>query len=163
MMVTCLTEWTVRVDVDAGLRGQGADPEIVRRRSPLLVERTEALLPEAGALLRPQVFYREFAVAGRRDGHILLDSGSLACGPRVTDCLGSAQVLVVVVCTVGPQLEDRVNEMIAKQPLDAVILDGIGNASVEALGNEAIRHFGDVGECGAESVGRGRSGLRRFR
>ena len=50
-----LTDWELLLDEDAVLRGQGADPAIIRQRSPRLVQMATRALEEGRSLLQPQV------------------------------------------------------------------------------------------------------------
>ena len=46
-------------DVDAVLRGQGAEPRAIRKRSPRLVDLAERALEEAQPLLKPRTLFLE--------------------------------------------------------------------------------------------------------
>ena len=52
-----LREWDLQIDVDGVLRGQGADPAIIRSRSPRLVACAEQALEEGLQYLQPAVAY----------------------------------------------------------------------------------------------------------
>jgi hypothetical protein len=51
-------------DVDAVLRGQGADASILRARRPTLVKVAEEARRESISLLHPKVVYQELEVEG---------------------------------------------------------------------------------------------------
>jgi len=56
-----------------------------------------------------------------------------------------ASELAAIVCTIGPQLERKVTDYFAHdEPLHGVLLDGIGNAAVDTLAQEACRMIGVV-------------------
>ena len=58
-------KWSItdlKLDVDAVLRGQGADPVILRKRKPRLVDIAANALDIGIDLLRPQVISRELKV-----------------------------------------------------------------------------------------------------
>ena len=53
-----MKKWQVEdlnITVDSVLRGQGADPDIIRTRSPRLIDIAEGALAEALDLLDPEV------------------------------------------------------------------------------------------------------------
>jgi hypothetical protein len=62
-------------------------------------------------------------------------------GSLLSSILPSAKELAVVVCTIGPRLEEKVACYSSrKEPMQALILDGIGSAAVDLLAQEAC-HF----------------------
>lgn len=52
-----LTNWKITISVDDILRAQGANPNILRERSPHLITVAENALKDAGELLHPFVMY----------------------------------------------------------------------------------------------------------
>jgi hypothetical protein len=57
-----MKEWIIadlNINVDAVLRGQGADPDIIRIRSPRLINIADEALAESIDLLEPEVLVRE--------------------------------------------------------------------------------------------------------
>lgn len=59
-------------------------------------------------------------------------------GSLLSSILPSAKELAVVVCTIGPRLEEKVACYFSrKEPMQALILDGIGSAAVDLLAQEA--------------------------
>jgi len=62
-----MKEWTLadlNINVDAVLRGQGADPDVIRIRSPRLINIAEEALVESIDLLEPEVLVSELEVTG---------------------------------------------------------------------------------------------------
>jgi len=55
-----LTEWDLRLDADAVLRGQGADPAIIRTRNMRLVNIAAQALEEGIPMVRPQVLFASY-------------------------------------------------------------------------------------------------------
>ena len=88
-------------DIDAVLRGQGADPGVIRARSPRLVEIAGRALEEGRALLQPQTLFRELDVEALRHERLVLDSGLFLSGELVSNHLGPAERVVLILCTVG--------------------------------------------------------------
>ena len=62
-------------DVDAILRGQGAEPGAIRARNPRLVELASRALDEARPLLEPVTVYRELNVEVLRHERLVLADG----------------------------------------------------------------------------------------
>lgn len=128
-------------DVDAVLRGQGADPEAIRRRSPRLVETAERALNEGRALLEPQTLYREMDVETLRHERLLLGDNLSLSGELVAEHLGPAARVAIILCTVGNSLETYAAEVSKDEIVFSLALNGVGSAAVEALANAACQFF----------------------
>ena len=144
-MPQALREWRVEIDLDAALRGQGADPGELRRRRPQIVKATAAAVAEAQTLLSPLVLYRELQVVQHHAGALELDTGRLECGEWLAERLADAQRLVAIVATIGPAVEDRATELFPDDPAYALALSGAGTAAVEALAAHACDRFRRLG------------------
>ncbi|MEZ5124864.1 MAG: hypothetical protein R2826_01250 [Thermoleophilia bacterium] len=136
------TDWQLDLDVDDVLRGQGADPQEMRRRNQRLVERAQAALVEAAPLLHPVVLSVTHDIAAHADDHIVLSSGArFTCGPWAAARLAPATRLVTAVCTVGESLEIEVNRRFPSDPVSGLALDGVGSAAIDRLAARACRRF----------------------
>lgn len=136
-----LTGWRVEIRLDAALRGQGADPDELRRRRPRIAEVSDAAVHEAQGLLRPLVLCRDLKIIAHHDAFLDLDAGRLACGSWLAGRLAGARALVALVCTIGPDLEDRANAIFSADPAYALALSGAGTAAVETLATDVCEHF----------------------
>jgi hypothetical protein len=128
-------------DVDAVLRGEGAEAHVLRARSPALVKVAEQAMQEGSSLLRPKVIYQEFAVKGVRHERLLLNGGQTLESKLLVQHLAAAKALCIVLCTIGEALETRVSRTWVSNTVYALALDGVGSAAVEALANAACRYF----------------------
>ena len=73
-----MKKWQVtdlNLTVDGVLRGQGADPDIIRSRSPGLVTTAEQALAEAANFLKPEVLTKEFKVIDFQHNGLVLEGG----------------------------------------------------------------------------------------
>ncbi len=134
-------DWTLALDADLVLRGQGADPAVIRGRSRALVGIAEDALAAARPLIAPAVLYRLVEVGGLRHERLALEGGAHLSGALVAQHLGSAQRVAVALCTIGPALEDLAADVIQDDPSLGLALDGCGSAAAEALANSACRYF----------------------
>jgi hypothetical protein len=130
-------------DVDAVLRGQGADPKAIRERSPRLVDLAERALEEGISLLEPSTLFRELNVETLRHERLILDDGSTLSGTLIAEHLGPADRVISILCTVGEALEVHAGEVSQENIVYGLALDGVGSAAVEALANAACKHFED--------------------
>jgi hypothetical protein len=128
-------------DVDAVLRGQGADPAVLRRRSPALVLVAEKAMQEGLALLQPQVYVSEFAVEAVRHERLLLGESRYLEGSLVLQHLMKARKVHAMLCSIGDRLEKRVSDYLPTDMVYALALDGVGSAAVEALAGGACHRL----------------------
>ena len=136
-----LEDWDLSVDVDQILRGQGADPQLVRMRSPKIVEAAEWALNEGLDLIQPRVLYESYEVEELRHEKLRLQSGSELSGKLITQHLGPASSVVIILCTIGAELERRSNEVSSEDLILGLALDGLGSAAVEILANATCNFF----------------------
>jgi hypothetical protein len=139
-----LDDWALSLDVDQVLRGQGADPDVIRERSPKLVNLAERALAEGSPSLRPRLMYQRASVDSVLHERLLLAGGSELRSKLLAQHLAGAQGIVISVCTVGPEIESMIGETLQANPALALALDGLGNAAVEELANQACKHFEDA-------------------
>jgi hypothetical protein len=128
-------------DVDAVLRGQGADASILRARRPGLVKVAEEAMQQSLSLLAPKVVYQEFILEGVKHESLLLEGGRKIDSRLLAQQLAAASKMIVILATIGIELEERVSKIWETDMVYALALDGAGSASVEALANAACLYF----------------------
>jgi len=128
-------------DVDAVLRGQGADASILRARRPRLVKIAEQARQESFSLLHPKVVYKTFEIEGVQHECLLLHDGHKMVSKLVTQQLASARWVIVILATIGMELEEHVTRTWDTDTVYSLALDGAGSAAVEALANAACQYF----------------------
>lgn len=128
-------------DVDAVLRGQGANASILRARNPRLVRVAERALQECAPLLQPRVMYEIFPTQGVKHERLLLQGGRVIQNRLIAQHMAPASKLVVILATIGEALEQHVSRIWDDDMVYALALDGAGSAAVEALANAACLYF----------------------
>ncbi len=99
-----MKKWKIddlNITMDSVLRGQGADPEIIRSRSPRLVDTAEKALAAAKKLLEPKALVKELAVTSFQHNSLELVEEKKLTSALVTRHLVGARSIFAVVCTVG--------------------------------------------------------------
>jgi hypothetical protein len=134
-------EWELDVDVDAVIRGQGADPTAIRRRSKKLLETAEQALEEGLPLLRPQVLVESIRVEGLLHDRLRLENGGLLRGELISRHLAPASEVMVVVCSIGRELEEHTAQVMESEIVRGLALYGVGSAAVELLANTACQRI----------------------
>ncbi|MEJ2601400.1 MAG: hypothetical protein P8Z00_23945 [Anaerolineales bacterium] len=136
-----LRDWDLGLDVDQVLRGQGADPVVIRKRRPALVQAAEWALKEGLPLLEPVVLTRELNVVALRHERLILKGEAFLAGSLIAQHLAGARRIIAMLCSIGEQLESVSNELFKSDPLYAMALEGVGTAAVEALGTLVCSYF----------------------
>ncbi|MGD0610851.1 MAG: hypothetical protein ABSB41_04995 [Anaerolineales bacterium] len=126
-------------DVDAVLRGQGADPAALRARRPALVQLAEQALQEGRPLIEPCVIYKEFTVQAVRHERLIFEDGGQLTGKLIAQHLAQARKVYVLLCTINTAIEQYASEKWGSSATYSLALDGVGSAAVEALANQACR------------------------
>lgn len=127
-------DWQLDIDVDMVLRGQGADPVVLRQRKPRLVAIAERAVAEGRALIEPAVVYRTVRVESLTHERLMLSGGAHLSGVLLAQHLAPAQFVTLIVCTLGPALEQRVSALLRDDASFGLALDGFGSVAAEALG-----------------------------
>ncbi|MGD2039397.1 MAG: hypothetical protein PVH11_01135 [Anaerolineae bacterium] len=135
-----LTTFDLRLTIDDVLRAQGGDPVAIRARRPAFADLAERALDEGLPLLQPRLTQRRLAVQHLLHECLALAGGAVLSGPLVTQHLASASEVVVMLCTIGLDLETRADEVMAEDMLYGLALDGVGSAAVEALAVAACHY-----------------------
>jgi hypothetical protein len=136
-----LDDWNLRLSVEDVLRGQGADPAVLRSRRPRLYEVAAQALHDGLALVHTQVLYERFLVETILHERVCLAGGGELKGKAMVQHLANAQEILAAVCTIGPELEAYATKVMETEMVRGLALYGVGSAAVEALTNAACLHF----------------------
>lgn len=138
-----LREWDLTVGLDAVLRSQGADPAVLTRRRPWVVDIAEAALEEGLRLIDPAVLMRRLRVSRVCRDLVVLDSGHELTGSLVVEQLGRVDQVVVLLCTIGARLEERLYDAADESVGYGLALDAVGSAAIAALSTAAVARLQD--------------------
>ncbi|MCK4817817.1 hypothetical protein KA005_18750 [bacterium] len=139
-----MREWQIEdlnINVDAVLRGQGANPDIIRSRSPRLVDTAEKALEVALPQLEPEVLVKELEVIAVQHNFLELEEEKKLTGALVTGHLVGARFISTAVCTVGSKIDEYASEVMEDDIVLGLAVDGVGSAAVEALANAVCREI----------------------
>ena len=145
-----LDQWKISIDANDVLRGQGADPEVILKRRPSLERTAEVALLNATSIIHPIILYEEYKITkvihDRLELQPIFDFQKKPGlhSPLVTRQLGQAQEVIVMVCTIGSELDERVGSLFRVDPLAAIAMDGVGSAAIENLAIQACNYFEDM-------------------
>ncbi len=139
--MSIITEWDYHLDVDGVLKGQNADPAIIRKRSPRLVSIAERALDEAHRIIKPVAVIEILDVLSLTHDRLELSGGHYIQGEFVPRHLMKAKQVAVAACTVSSELSRRVSEVGNKDICYALALDGAGSTAVENLASEVCKYI----------------------
>ena len=95
---------------------------------------------KSGRLLEPATVYEIYPIAKRSRRQLSFKGNGVLHGSLLPSVLPEAKELGVVVCTIGPKLEEQVTDYFNRdEPLRGVLLDGIGSAAVDSLTEETCK------------------------
>ena len=138
-----LRDWKLEITVDEVLRGQGADPAMIRERNPRLVEIAEQALSIGMPYIQPVVAYRGSKIKSLKHERLSLSEGGSLSGKTVVQLLAPARQVVLMLCTIGLDLESYASQLLVENPSLGLALDGLGSAAAGALASAACAYFGD--------------------
>lgn len=129
------------VNVDMVLRRQGADPAVIRKRRPGLIKIANQAIKEGQSLIKPMVIERSLKVLSLHGDYLELEKGFKLSGSLISHCLAPAEQVVLMVCTIGSQVEDRASSMFNEDPMLSLALDSFGTVAVEVLSIKACNYI----------------------
>jgi hypothetical protein len=128
--------------VDDILRGQGADPTIIRNRRPSLIKPAEQALNVGISKVHAVALVEKIKVLEHIHHGIQLANGMRISNPFLTQRLASADELFFAVCTIGSELEEYAYFLANSDPILALALDGLGNAVIEDVSRQVCAREG---------------------
>jgi hypothetical protein len=142
-----LDMWDLQLNIDQVLRAQGANPDNIRLRRPDLMKINEKAISIGKYFLHPRVLYRKYPVVNFIHERLEIDTGNtkpgkhILSGMLISQHLAHAQEILVMICTIGGELEDHIASLFKIDPGLAIALDGVGSAAVEELAIQACNYF----------------------
>ncbi len=132
-----LKDWDLRLDADAVLRGQGADPAVLRSRNMRLVDIAEKALTDGLPHVKPQILYETYKLESVSHNQIILEGGKILKGGFLVQQFAQVQEVIALVCSIGSELETQAAQLMETQMVRGLAMYGVGSAAVEALANAA--------------------------
>jgi hypothetical protein len=133
------TDFTLILSIDDILRGEGANPE---KKRLALVQAAEDALRLGQPLLRPVAAVHEAQISVHTHNTVVLENGAELTSPLAARFLAGAERVTIAVCTIGTELEKLATAQ--ENLVLALALDGLGNAAVEALGQQVCGRIGEL-------------------
>lgn len=123
----------ILLDVEAVLKGQGADPVVIAERKPGLIKIAQNALEIGLPLIHPETFSRPLEIISFENEKIILEGGIHILSDKIAELLKGASTAQAVICTIGDELETKSAELFRADPTLALALDGLANAAVDQL------------------------------
>ncbi|MCB2179704.1 hypothetical protein KQH54_01130 [bacterium] len=135
------TPTTIDLTVDDVLRGQGANPEIIRQRNPKFAQVAEEALQIGLSVISPQILYEWKNVDRLLHEKLILEDGQKLSGSLISQHLKKAEKVVFILVTLGAELDELVSTKMASEPVLGIALDGVGSAAAEQIANQICAEF----------------------
>lgn len=133
-MAQIYTDILLDFTADMVLRGQGADPAVVRTRRPVLVDLAQKAIDVGAGLVSPAVIHDTFSVSKDKQTGIFLNGMYALAGELISEQLAGAGRIALAIVTIGSALEEKIYQ--AGHDGDMALslaLDGLANAAVDML------------------------------
>jgi hypothetical protein len=121
------------LDIDAVLKGQGADPAIVISRKPGLLKIAQSALDLGLPLIHTDYFRDSFTIKSFQEESVLLEGGICLESSRIVNSFQGSEIIEVLICTIGVELENLSAKLFQSDASLALALDGLANAAVDQL------------------------------
>jgi hypothetical protein len=145
--MTILNHWEINLTIEDVLKAQGANPDTIIQRRPSLVENIREGMNIGSTLIKPQVLYEKYRVNKFIHQRLELNTKSsrngkgYLSGELIAQHLAHSQEIIVMLCTIGNDLDNMVSSLFKVNPVLSVTLDGYGSAAVEKLSLLACNYF----------------------
>lgn len=136
-----ITPTNIEITIDDVLRGQGAKPEIIRKRNPKFAQIAEEALQIGLSVMTPQVLYEWKNVETLRHESVILDGGQKLTGRLISQHLKMAEKVVFILVSLGAEIDELVSTKMASDPVLGIALDGVGSAAAEQIANATCAQF----------------------
>lgn len=140
-------DWELAITPGMVLQRQGANFQKVRARQPRLLALAERAIAEGQLLIHPEVAYRVLKIQGVQRALVILVNGEQLKGATVARKLAGSEFVVVVVATVGAEIEQAIRRATREKAAFGLALDGYASAAVGALIIAFRRYIAELAEC----------------
>jgi hypothetical protein len=145
-------DFNLSLSVDDILRGEGTDPTTIHARRPVLQKAASIALENGLSKLHPAAIIHHLKVVEHHHEMIILMGGKTLAGPLVANHLSGADQIVLVVCTIGSQLETLASSCMQENPLLGLTLDGLGNAAVESIAQQVCSRIEEQAQVSGQTT-----------
>ena len=151
--IEILNDWVPPLDItpEMVIHGQGADPQVISRRNPRLLDIAEEAIRIGTPLLDPFVWIKSSCVMESNHQKITLMDGYSFSGNGLIKHLSGAELVMACVFSTGHQFERVESEMWSRDAVLALALDGMGTIAVDQLAARTLAkirnhyaHFPDL-------------------
>lgn len=125
----------IKLEAEHVLKGQGIETS---RASSRLFEAAAEILEEVNPLIEPAAIMINLPVHKFEHQSIYFEGGRFE-GPLVAKALAGASEISIALCTIGPKLEERMEELMNIDMMKGLAFDGAGTAAI-GLVSQAIRN-----------------------
>lgn len=128
-----LTDLPVEMSVELVLRAQGLKPDLVKTKSPKLIEITKKAIEIGSVILEPRVVFERYPIQSFTSKGVALKNGKSLEGELISTHFKNCRNIAVAICTVGSKIDDVSSETFHQNAALAMALEVAGKASDKSL------------------------------
>jgi hypothetical protein len=136
-------EFDLSLNIDDVLIGEGMEPDIVRTKRPLLVRAAAGALQVGNPIIHPIALMYRKKILEKRSESILLQGGEVLASPFLAHHAAIEDEIVLVISTIGSELEAYASSCMKDDPLLGIALEGLGNAAVGKVSQQICKGIWD--------------------
>jgi len=121
----------ISLTIEAVLKGQGADPEVIANRRPGLLKVAQNALELGQSLIHLDAFSKSLQIISFDNESLNLEGGINIKSTHIAELMHGSKVVEAFICTIGDQLEKVSAELFQTDPSLALALDGMANAAID--------------------------------
>lgn len=142
---------TIDIDVRDVLRSTGISPAKAEKKNGAILQMCRDALEQSRSLINQKILYRVLPVIGTDDRGLIINTGTpsntrpIHIGGSVLNReIPQATELVVILMTLGPELEDRAIKLTHTSTTEGYILDSVGGAALRYISNTVCSYFEEL-------------------
>ncbi len=135
------THWKINLTVDDVITGQGADPVILRKRNPGLIQLAQSALDFGKPTILPALVYEIYAVASFDSDLIHLVGGKKISGMGITSVLKRASQLIVGLITLSDRLDQLARAQSETDLPMQMAMEGLATSALDQFLTIICHHF----------------------
>lgn len=139
-----LTDLPVEMSVELVLRAQGLKPDLVKTKSPKLIEITKKAIEIGSVILEPRVVFERYPIQSFTSKGVALKNGKSLEGELISTHFKNCRNIAVAICTVGSKIDDVSSETFHQNAALAMALEGFASAATEILGNSFCNYLDNL-------------------
>ncbi len=139
-----LANLPLEINAELVIRAQGLDFNLVKSKSPKLIEITKKAIEIGYPYLESRVAYERYPIDKITPTGLILEKGRILDGELIKNYFANSLGVVAAVCTVGSRIDELTMETFHQNPGLGMALAGFASVATEILGNSFCNYIDDL-------------------